>query len=155
MAREFTNAAYDTVMGFFEVPTPQETTVRARGPIRAPARATAASHGSRAHSLCAPQLDTIVSFVKPLVPVVVLIAVRPRAPRPLRAPGRHAAHRVARPNAQMHTWHATATQMQTRARRSPSAAAAHDRAESLSHRARAESLSHPALNPCPTVRTRR
>ena len=30
MAREFTNAAYDTVMGFFEVPTPQETTVRAR-----------------------------------------------------------------------------------------------------------------------------
>ena len=30
MAREFTNAAYDTVMGFFEGPTPQETTVRAR-----------------------------------------------------------------------------------------------------------------------------
>ena len=30
MAREFTNAAYDTVMGFFEVPTPKESTVRAR-----------------------------------------------------------------------------------------------------------------------------
>ena len=77
MAREFTNAAYDTGHGVLRgADSAGDHGARAWPHLRA-ARATAASHASRAHSLCAPQLDTIVSFVKPLVPVVVLIAVRP------------------------------------------------------------------------------